>query len=86
MLWTILVAFTGFAAFIYDGIYIGATASKAMRNVMFVATGAFFIAYYLLRQPAGNDGLWIAFLLFLTLRGLLMFLGQKKWVMSPTPR
>lgn len=86
MLWTILVPFTGFAAFIYDGIYIGATASKAMRNVMFVATGAFFIAYYLLRQPAGNDGLWIAFLLFLTLRGLLMFLGQKKWVMSPTPR
>lgn len=78
ILWTILVPFTGFAAFIYDGIYIGATASKAMRNVMFVATGAFFIAYYALHNALGNDGLWIAFLIFLTLRGLLMFLWEKK--------
>ena len=78
ILWTVLVPFTGFAAFIYDGIYIGATASKAMRNVMFVATGAFFIAYYALHRPMGNDGLWLAFLIFLTLRGLLMFLWEKR--------
>ena len=78
IIWTVLVPFTGFAAFIYDGIYIGATASKAMRNVMFVATGVFFIAYYALHNSLGNDGLWIAFLLFLTLRGLLMFFGEKK--------
>ena len=77
IIWTILVPFTGFAAFIYDGIYIGATASKAMRNVMFVATGVFFIAYYALRNSLGNDGLWIAFLLFLTLRGLLMLVREK---------
>ena len=78
IIWTVLVPFTGFAAFIYDGIYIGATASKAMRNVIFVATGVFFIAYYYLHKSLGNDGLWIAFLLFLTLRGLLMFFGEKK--------
>lgn len=78
ILWTVLVPFTGFAAFIYDGIYIGATASKAMRNVMFVATGVFFAAYYALRHSLGNDGLWIAFLLFLTFRGLLMFILEKK--------
>ncbi len=78
IIWTVLVPFTGFAAFIYDGIYIGATASKAMRNVMFVATGAFFIAYYALRHSLGNDGLWIAFLIFLTLRGLLMFAGERR--------
>lgn len=77
IIWTILVPFTGFAAFIYDGIYIGATASKAMRNVMFVATGVFFIAYYALHNSLGNDGLWIAFLLFLTLRGLLMLVREK---------
>ena len=82
ILWTILVPFTGFAAFIYDGIYIGATASKAMRNVMFVATGCFFLAYYALHHSLGNDGLWIAFLIFLTLRGLLMFLWEKKHIFS----
>ena len=78
MLWTVMVPFAGFAAFIYDGIYIGATASRAMRNVMFVATGAFFIFYLLLNKPLGNDGLWIAFLIFLVLRGGLMAAAQKK--------
>ena len=82
ILWTVLVPFTGFAAFIYDGIYIGATASAAMRNTMFISTGAFFIAYYLLCGPLGNDGLWIAFLIFLTLRGLVMFLMQKKQIFN----
>lgn len=80
ILWTVLVPFTGFAAFIYDGIYIGATASAAMRNTMFISTSAFFIFYLILRGPLGNDGLWIAFLIFLTLRGLVMFLMQKKQV------
>ena len=78
IIWTVMVPFAGFAAFIYDGIYIGATASKAMRNVMFAATAAFFIAYYALHNTLGNNGLWIAFLLFLVLRGLLMQLGVKR--------
>ncbi len=80
ILWTVLVPFTGFAAFIYDGIYIGATASAAMRNTMFISTSAFFLFYFILKSPLGNDGLWIAFLIFLTLRGLVMFLMQKKQV------
>ncbi len=80
ILWTVLVPFTGFAAFIYDGIYIGATASAAMRNTMFISTSAFFLFYFILKGPLGNDGLWIAFLIFLTLRGLVMFMMQKKQV------
>lgn len=78
ILWVVLVPVTGFAAFIYDGIYVGATASKAMRNTMFGATAAFFILYILLSPVWGNHGLWIAFLVFLTLRGLLMFLLEKR--------
>jgi MATE family multidrug resistance protein len=78
MVWTLLVPITGFCAFLFDGIYIGATASKSMRNIMFVATAGFFIAYYLLAPRLGNNGLWIAFLLFLTLRGGLMWLWNGK--------
>lgn len=78
MTWTILVPITGFSAFLFDGIYIGATASKSMRNIMFVATAAFFIGYYTLAPSLGNDGLWIAFLIFLTLRGGLMWAWNKK--------
>lgn len=80
MVWTILVPITGFAAFIYDGIYIGATASVAMRNTMFISTAAFFITFFALFNWLGNNGLWIAFLVFLTLRGLVMALMQKKHI------
>ena len=69
MAWSLIVPVAGFSAFLFDGIYIGATASKSMRNIMFVATAGFFIVYYLLAPTLGNNGLWIAFLIFLTLRG-----------------
>ncbi len=75
--WVLLVPICGMAAFIFDGIYIGATESKAMRNAMFVATAGFFIAYYSLVNTLGNDAIWIAFLIFLSFRGGLM------WIMYP---
>lgn len=78
--WTYIIPFAGFAAFIYDGIYIGATASGAMRNVMIISTTAFFIVYYALTPFMGNNALWIAFVVFLVLRGLTMFVWQNKYV------
>lgn len=80
MFWTYLLPFTGFAAFIYDGIYIGATASAAMRNVMFVATTVFFALYYTLVARWGNHALWFAFIFFLIFRGGLMVLGERRYV------
>ena len=80
MFWTYLLPFTGFAAFIYDGIYIGATASAAMRNVMFVATAVFFALYYVLVARWGNHALWFAFIFFLIFRGGLMILGERRYV------
>ena len=85
MIWIVLVPFTGFAAFIFDGIYIGATASKAMRNTMFVATAIFFVLYYVLHQIFGNHGLWMAFIVFLILRGALMFMFRKKHILTVDP-
>ncbi len=82
MFWTYLLPFTGFAAFIYDGIYIGATASAAMRNVMFVATAVFFALYYALVARWGNHALWFAFILFLVFRGGLMVLGERRYVFA----
>lgn len=82
MLWIVLVSLTGFAAFIFDGIYIGATASKAMRDTMFVATAFFFILYVLLSRLWGNHGLWFSFIVFLVLRGALMFLFRDKYILT----
>ena len=86
MFWTYLLPFTGFAAFIYDGIYIGATATAAMRNVMFVATAVFFILYYALAAVWQNNALWFAFIFFLIFRGVLMLIGQKRFVFSTVSR
>ena len=86
MFWTYLLPFTGFAAFIYDGIYIGATATAAMRNVMFVATAVFFILYYALAAAWNNNALWFAFIFFLIFRGVLMLIGQKRFVFSTVNR
>jgi len=80
--WTSLVPVCGFAAFLFDGIFIGATASKAMRNAMFVATAMFFVIYYSTRATLFNDGLWIAFLIFLVLRGVMMALMLKRNVLD----
>ena len=58
----------GAAAFAFDGIYVGATWTAAMRNLMLLA-----LALYLLTLVAlhglGNTGLWMAFLVFLGTRG-----------------
>ena len=60
----------GVLAFAYDGIYIGATWARDMRNLMIAALAIYFVTWWTL-QPFGNAGLWIALLTFLAARGLL---------------
>jgi MATE family multidrug resistance protein len=70
-----------FAAFLWDGVYIGATAARAIRNTMLIAAvGVFLPATLLLMPRFGNHGLWVAFLLFMVARGLSMTLMAKKAV------
>lgn len=79
LFWTILIPAVSFAAFLWDGIYIGATAGVQMRNVMLIASGLiFFPAYYLLDPLIGNHALWLAMLLFLAARSILMTLYSGK--------
>ena len=46
LFWVLVIPVCGFAAFLFDGIFVGATASRTMRNAMFIATAAFFAVYY----------------------------------------
>jgi MATE family multidrug resistance protein len=64
-----LTPFTGVMAFLFDGVFIGATWTVAMRNCMVAAMVTFIAAWWLL-QGYGNDGLWIAFLVMQAVRGL----------------
>lgn len=57
-------------AFLFDGIFIGATRTAVMRDGMIVACLVFLASALLLVPPLGNHGLWLAFLLFMGARGL----------------
>ncbi len=91
LFWTLIIPVCGFSAFLFDGIFVGATASRTMRNSMFVASATFFAVYYLgkhflpahLTNPfVWNNILWTAFMAFLALRGLLQALYLNKSVYS----
>jgi len=61
----------GFLCYIWDGIYIGLTASKAMRNTMLLSLAFYLIFYFGLRHESPNHILWIAMLSFILFRGLI---------------
>ena len=90
MFWTLIVPICGFAAFLFDGIFVGATASRAMRNTMFLATASFFAVYFGLKamfveslsEQLWNNILWTAFMVYLTMRGVLQALLLKRSVYS----
>ena len=70
--WLILLPLVSCFAFIWDGVYIGTTASKAMRNTLLIATFFIFLPlFFLLKEFFGNHGMWIAFLIFLLARGVI---------------
>ena len=76
--WVLAIPLAGFAAFLYDGIFIGATATRWMLYAMSIATIAFFLIYYGFREAMGNHALWLAFITYLALRGIVQgFLDRK---------
>ena len=78
-IYMILIPVITFAAFLWDGIYIGATAAREIRNTMVIASLLVFLpAWYFLMPIYGNHGLWVAFLLFMVARGVSMTLMAKR--------
>ena len=76
--WVLAIPLAGFAAFLYDGIFIGATATNLMLRAMLVASIAFFGIYFGCQETIGNHALWLAFIVYLTLRGVMQgILGRK---------
>jgi len=84
--WQAAISLAGAVAFLWDGIFIGATASAPLRNSMLIATLAVFLpAYYLLFPALGNHGLWLAMLLFMIARGVLLGRLAPRWIFSLEP-
>jgi MATE family multidrug resistance protein len=55
-------------AFIFDGVFIGATATRAMRNTMLGAACGVYAPALMALAPFGNAGLWTALALFFAAR------------------
>lgn len=76
--WALAIPLAGFSAFLWDGVFIGATATRQMLYSMLVASASFFGVYYTFHSLLGNHALWLAFLVYLSLRGIVQtFLGRQ---------
>ena len=75
--WIIMVPLVGFIPFLIDGILIGATKTRIMRNTTFLALVAFFGLFFALESSLGNRALWIAFIGFIVVRFVLMLVATK---------
>jgi MATE family multidrug resistance protein len=84
--WVMMVPLVSFTAFLWDGIFIGATAGKEMRNAMLISTLlVFFPIYFMAGRLMGNHGLWLAFILFMLARGITMQLYAPRAVYAQVP-
>ncbi len=70
----IAVPVLGWAAFMLDGIFVGATRTQDMRNMMLVSFAVYVTAVWLLLPGLGNHGLWIALLISFVARGITLAL------------
>ena len=70
LIWAALAPIAGALAFQMDGVFIGATWSREMRNMMLVSLGIYLLADQVLFPLLENHGLWLAFIIFLAFRGL----------------
>ncbi len=67
LIWLVLVPVTGVVSFVFDGVFVGASWTRAMLASMAAAAGVYAAALWL-SAPMGNDGLWLSFNVFLIAR------------------
>ena len=70
--WMVLAPIVGFLAWMMDGIFIGATRTADMRNMMFLSSAIYFAATATLIPALGNHGLWLSLLISYAARALLL--------------
>ncbi|MEO0638107.1 MAG: MATE family efflux transporter [Bacteroidota bacterium] len=84
LIWIVFISIFASVAFMYDGAYIGATASKAMRNTMLFSTIVVFLPAYYLSLPWLEDhALWFSMLMFMLARtGSMAYLAPRNLFMK----
>ena len=87
--WCALIPAAGMAAFVWDGVFISLTRSMGMLISASIAWSLFFVIYWITPNAWGNNRLWIAYLSFLALRGIIqtiLYSGYLRRGMLSSPR
>lgn len=78
--WCSIVPVVSMVAFVWDGVFIGVTATRGMLVAVATACAVFFLFYFTLPTSLGNHALWISFVAFLTTRSLVQtIIWLKRW-------
>ena len=80
--WAWLIPAAGCVAFIWDGIFIGMTATRGMLASSFFSALVFFAVYLLTVSVFGNHGLWLAQIAYLAMRGILQTIWYRQKLMK----
>lgn len=70
--WMIVLPLISVWCFLLDGIFIGATRGPEMRNAMLICTFVFYLPIWYAFQYMANHGLWLAFTIFIAIRGVVL--------------
>ena len=85
LFWTIIAPLVSSFCYILDGVFIGATETPPLRNSMLIATFAVFLPVYLVGDMyLGVHGLWVAMVVFMVSRGILLGLYLPNKVLNTT--
>jgi len=76
--WLIVSPLIAVWSYLYDGVFVGATLAREMRNIMLISAFVIFIPAWYVLQFLGNDGLWLSFMLFLASRGIGMHIYYRR--------
>ena len=73
VVWLIIMPLISSFCYQFDGIFIGASQTKELRNAMIFSVFSYLILSLILTEVMGNNGIWISLCIFMILRALSLF-------------
>jgi len=80
--WLMFLPLVAVWSYLYDGVFVGATRTREMRDIMLISTFLVFVPAWYAFDFLGNHGLWLALTLFLASRGVGMHYYYKNRVLA----
>ena len=72
--WLIVLPILAMSCFLFDGVFVGLTRAKNMRNSMILSAGVGFFGVFLVFIDWENNGLWLAMSCFMLMRGVTLII------------